>query len=208
MLNSCPRPFHLRLSNHLDTPPALVVDVGEDEWGGSGELTFDIQWLRCDSLGEDCTPVAEGAAEYHLTVGDIGHRLRAAVTGTPEFGEPVTVVTDLTDVVAPRPIVPGEVVLAGVPQVTERLIIHVNRHAWESSSSLDFDAVWWRCLGEVCEPVGDRGLYDLTGEDVDATLHVVLTATDAWGNTRTVTSNAVGPVVGVDEPAIWVDVDR
>lgn len=49
--------------------------------------TFAFAWLRCDADGERCAPIA-GATEdtYRLVDGDVGHRLRVALTATNGAG--------------------------------------------------------------------------------------------------------------------------
>src|SRR5690606_34260987 len=100
--------------------------------------------------------------------------------------------------------VAGAVTISGTAQVTETLTAHPDAAAWDGSSPLTFDVVWWRCLPAGCVQLGHGDTHLLTVDDLDATVRVDVTATDAWGRSRTVSSAATGPVVGVDEPVLAV----
>src|SRR5690606_34832626 len=99
----------------------LTVDVDAAGWHGSGDITFDIVWLRCDA--DDYTPIAgidSQATAYELTTDDIGHTIAVQVTGPPTHGA-VAAVTAVTEPVGSRDIVAGAVTISGTAQVTETL---------------------------------------------------------------------------------------
>ncbi len=56
-------------------------------WTGSPTPTFTYQWLRCDTVGVNCAPIAGAAGQsYLLAAGDIGSTIVAQVTGSNSAG--------------------------------------------------------------------------------------------------------------------------
>lgn len=192
-------------SRHGET---LTVEWDEDGWQGSGEISFSVTWLRCDADGLECVPITAGgpAPELELRVTEIGYTLRADVTGTPQRGDAVTVTSEPSAVVQARPITGGDISIAGSVQVNATLNAHIDESQWTASSPLAFSVVWLRCQPDDCQQVGEEHAYLLTGDDLDATIRIVVTATDEWGNTLSMTSSPVGPVIRVAEPTIDVQV--
>ena len=75
------------------SPPSFSTTDGEiltadpGVWEGTGPLTFDFQWQRCDADGSNCVDIV-GATEssYTRTSDDDGHSLRIAVTASNAAG--------------------------------------------------------------------------------------------------------------------------
>jgi YD repeat-containing protein len=62
--------------------PGTLASVWKDKWSGA-PFTYSYQWLRCDSKGEDCTPIlGANNGDYLVTLADRGHKLMAVVTAT------------------------------------------------------------------------------------------------------------------------------
>jgi hypothetical protein len=56
-------------------------------WNGTQPITFTYQWLRCDSAGNNCNPIANATgATYVVQSGDVGHRFKVTVTATNSAG--------------------------------------------------------------------------------------------------------------------------
>lgn len=181
----------------------LTAEPDADGWSGSGGFTFTYQWQR--QVDSTWRPITDATGStYALAADDIGHLVRVMITGTPDHGDPVTVASNSTGTVGPRDVVAGSVTITGTAQVAQTLTAHVDAPTWDSSSPLTFDAVWWRCLSGNCVQIGEGNTHVLTVDDLDATIRVDVTGTDAWGDTATVSSTTTGPVVGVDEPAVTV----
>lgn len=50
-------------------------------------LTYAYQWLRCDTLGDNCVPIGGAtAASYLLVTADVGSTIRSEVTATEHVG--------------------------------------------------------------------------------------------------------------------------
>ena len=77
----------------------LTGDPGE--WSENALTTFETQWLRCDSEGAGCEPIAQaGGATYDPQTEDVGHRLRLRMTpddGSVAESAPTKVVTPPDD---------------------------------------------------------------------------------------------------------------
>jgi fibronectin type 3 domain-containing protein len=83
---------------------SLSVDRGV--WSGNGTLSFDYQWLRCDSAGASCTAIANATtSSYALVAADAGHRIAVRVTATNTAGSG-TATSDPTAAVASDDTVP------------------------------------------------------------------------------------------------------
>lgn len=92
-------------SQPLVTGSALVGGVATVEpgtWVGRQPITFAYAWLRCNNAGGECAAIAgANGRTYRVTSADVGHRLRANVTGR--------------NVIASRTVVSGESAIVGVP---------------------------------------------------------------------------------------------
>jgi hypothetical protein len=92
-------------SQPLVTGSALVGGVATLEpgtWVGRQPITFAYAWLRCNNAGGECAAIAgANGRTYRVTSADVGHRLRANVTGR--------------NVIASRTVVSGESAIVGVP---------------------------------------------------------------------------------------------
>ena len=97
--------------------PAILGDayVGETltatngRWTGS-PTSYEYQWLRCDSLGNDCFSVVGATGKtYGVRFADVYSTLRVAVTAKNASGSSTPVRSDSTDLVQPvQPVtVPG-----------------------------------------------------------------------------------------------------
>jgi hypothetical protein len=89
------------ISGDPDVGGTLTADPGT--WTGTGPLTYDYQWLRCDSTGNHCDEVA-GATDstYVVTEDDRDHRIRVEVTAENPGGA-VSGTSEETDAVPPVP---------------------------------------------------------------------------------------------------------
>ena len=63
------------------------VKTTNGTWSGATPITFTYEWLRCDSVGNNCA-VINGAngTSYALQSADGGQRLRSRVTATNSGG--------------------------------------------------------------------------------------------------------------------------
>lgn len=91
--------------------------------------SYSYQWERCTGTGRRCAPI-KGAVgpSYVLSVGDVGHRLRAEVWASNVSGSGAPQVSALTRVVAPLvslAIQQGSLsgLAGGAPKLTLRLVV-------------------------------------------------------------------------------------
>jgi hypothetical protein len=89
-LNAPAAPAELALDapGQLYTGTAISVKAGS--WtapSGAGSVTYTYGWEDCDPSGANCTPIAGAeSAEYKPAPADVGHTLRAVVTGIDNDG--------------------------------------------------------------------------------------------------------------------------
>ena len=156
------------------------------------------EWQRCDE--EDvCTTIASATGTtYVATAADLGFALQVRETVTNAQG-PVTATSHATDaVLAADPVLP-EVVNA--PVVNPHTGVRVGQELTVTEGTYSRNGAvtgheWQRCdTDDVCETIaGATGTtYVATADDLDFTLRVEETATNADGS-RSVTSNATDPV--------------
>jgi hypothetical protein len=64
----------------------LTADIGG--WSGTGPISYDYQWRRCDAGGNDCTDIQDATGQtYALAAVDVGATIRVAVTATNSVGQ-------------------------------------------------------------------------------------------------------------------------
>jgi hypothetical protein len=101
-------------------------------WTGSGAVTLDLQWLRCDGNGDNCETLGISAAQYTVIAFDIGKTLRVRVTGLNGAGvgqalsEPTAVVSALQPT-AEKPSLVASRVAAPHKLVVQELVLSPTR---------------------------------------------------------------------------------
>jgi hypothetical protein len=190
------------------TPPsvAVVAQAGQaasaslGSWSSTSQLSFQIEWLRCNGAGDACVAIAgAGAATYQVNSDDIGTTLRVRVTATNPAGSSSAMSLATPVISAP---VPG---LLTPPSITGNAVqgqtLSAAPGTWTFAAAVSFQ--WRRCTadGATCSDVsGATGAtYTLRQADAGFRLQVAATATNAAGsNSATSSPSAVviGPVVG------------
>ena len=158
-------------------------------WSGVSITSYAYQWKRCDLLGNGCTAIS-GATQtsYKLGSADVGTTLRFSVTATNKNGS-TTATSAQTGVVAPPPSVVAAPTNTALPQVTGTAqagqTLSGSTGTW-SGSPTSYGYQWQRCssTGASCSAVsGATGsTYALTSADVNSTMRVLVTATNAGGS--------------------------
>ncbi|HSD80309.1 MAG TPA: hypothetical protein VLB47_06590, partial [Solirubrobacteraceae bacterium] len=185
-----------------------VLSAVDGSWDGTPTLTFGHRWQRCDAAGANCADVAGATGStYGLTSADAGLTVRVVVRaanagGGTDLASPASpVIATAADAgtapgAAEVPAVDGSPVDGGTLSATPGL--------WTGNPAPSFAYQWQRCAadGTGCLDVdGATGqAYDLTGADVDHTIRVHVTATNASGDaqadsavTAVVTAKPVDP---------------
>lgn len=175
---------------------ALTVAVGT--WTSIEQSTYSYSWLRCDAGGSDCVAIsgAHGAA-YVAQSADVGHTLRVAVTAASAGGAS-TVVLPQSTLVAPASVenlAPPAIV--GTARDEETLTATTG--SWRGTPTIAYSYEWRRCgaTGDSCTPIAGetQQQYVLSSADADATVRVVVTASNA-ANAVAVASDATGVISG------------
>ncbi len=179
-------------------PPVITGVAQEGEsltasdgvWTGSDPITHVRRWQRCDALGSVCVDIVGAAGDVYVAdAADVGSTLRIAVTATNAIGSE-TAVSDPTVLVAAAPVGPLPPVNLAPPAITgtarEGQTLSASEGAWAGSFPIAYTYAWERCdaTGVGCAAAqGATGAsYALTEADVEGTVRVVVTATDAGGS--------------------------
>ncbi|CAA9479955.1 MAG: hypothetical protein AVDCRST_MAG30-740 [uncultured Solirubrobacteraceae bacterium] len=155
---------------------------------------YDYRWQRCDAVGAGCADVAGAtAADYALTVADVGATLRAEVTASgaggsaSRYSAATARIRGLAPVSAAPPVVTGT--------AREGRTLTVSAGGWDNRPD-SFAYAWERCNGAgACTAISgaDEATYTLSTEDVGSRLRARVTAASEWGSAQA-TSEASAPV--------------
>jgi hypothetical protein len=107
-----------------------VARVDQGTWTGRQPISFSYQWLRCNSQGGDCVPIAGATGRnYRLATADVNHRIRFNITARNALGSLTVMSGESAIVTEPLPagamrLPSGEISIpaTSVPR-TERLIV-------------------------------------------------------------------------------------
>jgi hypothetical protein len=63
-----------------------TISVNVGDWAGTGPITYQYQWQRCDAAGANCTNIS-GATQDHYDLGspDLGSRLQVVVAASNRY---------------------------------------------------------------------------------------------------------------------------
>jgi hypothetical protein len=172
-------------------------------WSGPG-ISFSSQWLRCDSNGLSCIPIAAaGGAQYTAATSDAGAALRLSVTATNQNGATTAVSAPTTSITQSSGGTPPAVAPSGAsaPAISGTAQVGVSLASssgtWNGTTPLTYKRQWRACnaSGTACTSItGANGTTYLVGAgDVGHAIDVVVTATNSAGAT-TATSAATAPV--------------
>lgn len=171
-------------------------------WSGTVPMTMSYQWRRCDAAGSSCTPTSGAtSATYIATSADVGKTIKVTVTASNGVGS-ASADSAVTAMVTGTP--PVETT---VPSITGTLlagrVLTAHVGTWTGSAPLFYTLQWQRCnaSGAVCTPIpgAARSTYQLTAEDIGATVLLAVTASNPMASVAA-TSAATG-VIGGAAPA-------
>ncbi len=186
----------------------LSAEVGS--WTGSEPISYAYQWQRCDGDGESesCTniPGATGAS-YVLGHSDVGTTVRVMVSAENAVGSS-TSASEVTAVVAARPPSNTESpTISGT--ASEAHMLTASTGSWAGTPPLEYAYQWRRCDaegGECADIAAATGAsYELAASDVDATVEVVVSASNSVGSssaTSVASTVVTGPPTSTEEPAV------
>jgi PASTA domain len=184
-----------------DRPPVILgnavdgalLSAANGEWGGTPPFSYGYQWLRCNLFGTSCQSVPGAtSAAYRLSSGDVGSRLRVAVTATNAAGAS-TETSPATSIVAP--VAPTNVTapaISGTPYVGADL--DSNEGEWSGTQPFSWSVQWQRCdaAGATASCVDISGevssLYTVTVDDLNHALRVRVTVSNGAGSATAVSA--------------------
>ncbi len=173
------------------TPPTIggsavaggTLTVTQGSWSGTPTHVSD-QWEQCDPYGDPCTAVASGST-YSPTQNDVGNQIEVVETASNAGGSSTvdSAMTDAVTTLAPinlsPPVINGD-------EGTVGELLSEGPGAWQNNPSIGLQ--WEDCdiTGTVCTPIpGATGAsYTTTENDVNDSIVVVETATNAYGSAQ------------------------
>jgi sugar lactone lactonase YvrE len=179
----------------------LSVEPGS--WSPESGLAYTYQWQDCDLFGDECRQIEGATAEtYTPGSGDVGDSLRVEV-GASDGTHTRSQVAGATQPVAAAsaPAILETPAISGPPIAGRKL--SATGGSWSSEGPLDDGYQWERCSAGGCVPIdgATASLYEPTEEDVNATLRVLVTASDQADGSTT----AVSPPTATIEPEAIVE---
>ena len=175
-----------------------VLSVSNGSWTGSPAPSFAYQWQRCDGGGAGCVAIGGATSQtYTLVAADVGHTMRAVVTGSNTAGSSAASSAQTVVVTGP----PSPPVNTGLPVVSGSLVsgqvLSVSNGSWTGSPAPSFAYQWQRCDGGGAGCVAIGGAtgqsYTLVAADVGHTMRAVVTGSNTAGSSAA-TSAATGVV--------------
>ncbi len=174
-----------------------VLTAAHGAWTGTAPIAYTYQWRRCDAAGASCTDIAGATAStYTLTSADVDGSVRVQVTATNIAGGATATSAATAAVIATPPTNTVAPTLSGTPSDGNTLTLDPG--TWTGTTPMDFDVVWQRCDsgGANCVAIpGETGnSYTLTPADLDATIRVLVTASNGVG-VAGATTTPTAPIV-------------
>ncbi|MCU0312873.1 MAG: hypothetical protein MUC84_02275 [Solirubrobacteraceae bacterium] len=163
---------------------ALSASAGT--WTGTPALSFTYQWRRCDALGGACADVPGAtSSSYTAAAADVGGTLRVVVTADNAAPGTVSVTSAPTALVAAAP--PANTALPAIGgTLRDGQVLSASTGTWTGTPPITYAFQWRRCDsgGGACAdlPGESAATYTATAADVNRTLRVVVTATNAAGS--------------------------
>jgi hypothetical protein len=163
------------------TQRTYQLSVARGSWNGTGN-TYTYQWQRSADGSTGWTTIAGAtSATYTLAPADEGDWVRALVTAVNPDGTATQASNPTPQFIAPYP--PANTVapsISGTPQRTA--VLTASRGTWTGPDNL-YSYQWQRDFGEGYTDIAGATLasYTLTAADENATVRVVVTATNPDG---------------------------
>lgn len=162
-----------------------TLTANNGTWSGSTPLSFQYQWLRCDSGGANCHAISAATSQtYQLQTADAGTTTRVEVIAANSDGSS-NATSDATVAItaasAPSPSAPPTI--SGTAAVGSTL--SAAEGTWNGSAPLTYAYQWQRCdtSGNNCQAISGAAsqTYALQAADAGTTLRVQVTATNGAG---------------------------
>ncbi len=126
---------------------ALSAQPGR--WSAAQPITYTYQWTRCNSSGEECTPISGATtAAYTLAEGDIAATLRLSVTATDTAGS-TTETSSATATIADAFFNTSKPSISGTTEIGQTLTAETG--TWHGEPPYTYTYQW-----ETCEPAAEE----------------------------------------------------
>ncbi len=157
-----------------------TLTASDGTWSGTTPMTFATAWLRCPEV-DPCAQIATGSS-YVATDDDVDNSLAVQVTATNFVGSTLATSVPTADVLAALPANVDLPSVQGTAAGGETLT--ASPGSWTGTPTITFAYEWQRCdtLGENCASLATGDTYVTVAADLDHTLVVVVTATNAGGD--------------------------
>ncbi len=177
-----------------------ILTASSGKWSGTEPITYQYEWLRCNSEGKSCEQAAGASIlpTYSVVAKDVGHRLVAKVIATniAGTGEAESLPTASVAGIKPSNVLAPTVLGLDIDGQT----LTATEGTWTGTEPISYAFRWQRCskAGTECKDItgATKSTYTLTNEDAAHTVRVVVTAKNVAGSTEK-ESSASGEVLGV-----------
>jgi hypothetical protein len=182
-------PKNTELPTISGTPTAgQTLTAASGKWSGTEPITFEYEWLRCNTSGTGCTQAAAPSVlpTYSVVVADVGHTLRVNVIATNIAGKgekesaPTATVAGVKPSNSVAPTVVGLAVTGQTLTATEG--------TWTGTEPITYAFRWQQCskAGTECGDISGeaKSTYVIKDGDAGHTLRVVVTAKNVAGSTE------------------------
>jgi hypothetical protein len=187
-----------------------LLTAGSGKWAGGEPITFEYEWLRCNTSGGGCVQAAAASplSVYLVAAADVGHTLRVKVTATnlAGKGEAESGPTATVGGVLPSNTLAPSVLGLDITGQT----LTANEGLWTGTEPIAYAFQWQRCskAGTECANLAEQTgtSYVLQSGDAGHTIRVVVTAENVAGaaekeSAATLEVAGVGPS-NTEAPAI------
>jgi hypothetical protein len=164
--------------------------------------SFTHQWQRCDTSGNNCTPIPGATRQtYTLTAADVGSTIAVQETASNEAGTGAPATSPAVGPVIAPPANTTPPTISGTAQQSQTL---TEAHGAWTNGPTSYGYQWEACdsADNNCIPImgATSQTYTLTSSDVGHTIRVQETASNAAGAGTPVSSPALGPVIMLTAP--------
>ncbi|HEY0517520.1 MAG TPA: hypothetical protein VGD00_10395, partial [Solirubrobacteraceae bacterium] len=177
-----------------------ILTATSGKWSGTEPITFEYEWLRCNTTGGACTTAQAPSvlSAYTAQAADVGHTLRVNVLAKDIAGsgeaesEPTATVTGKAPANTLAPSVLGLAVTGQTLTASEGV--------WTGTAPISYTFQWQQCskAGTGCEDItgAASSTYKVADGDAGHTLRVVVSAKNVSGTTEK-ESSTTSEVLGV-----------
>ncbi len=177
-----------------------LLTASSGKWSGTEPITYEYEWLRCNTAGTECATAQPASAltAYKVAAADVGHRLKVKVlaknvAGTGEAESPLTAgVAGFAPENVVAPLVLGLAITGQELTATEG--------TWSGTEPISYAFQWQLCskAGTECKNIegATSSKFKIPDGDAGKTLVVVVTAKNVVGSVAKA-SSASSEIQGV-----------